>query len=324
MAVPQPLVLNPPRLTGDLRVDNANTNSWLWRFYQQIILEDETRLGRQEDLEAAQADATAALATLADPELVALAALVSAADRLPYFTGSGTAALTTFTAFVRTIADDVDAVTVRATIGLGSLAVLSSVDTPNITDDAVTFAKMQNLSADVIIGAVGAGSPAEISCTAVGRAIIAAATAALQRAALGSTTVGDALFIAVSEAAARAAIGLADSTYTPTHTNLTNLSATTPRVTTYARVGNTVIVGGAFSADPVAPAGATSFEMSLPIASNFANTFECGGTAFSPNVAGQGAGIFGNVANDTAQVQWTSGDIANQEMDFHFIYRVIP
>lgn len=51
-----------------------------------------------------------------DAELAAIAGLTSAADRVPYFTGSGAAALATFTSAARNLLDDADVATMLVTL----------------------------------------------------------------------------------------------------------------------------------------------------------------------------------------------------------------
>jgi hypothetical protein len=66
--------------------------------------------------------------------LTLLAGLAPAADKLPYFTGVGAAAVTTLTTFARTLLDDVDAAAMRTTLGLGTMSLLSAITAANITD----------------------------------------------------------------------------------------------------------------------------------------------------------------------------------------------
>lgn len=72
-----------------------------------------------------------------DTELTGLAGVTSAADKVPYFTGSGTAAVATLTSFLRTVLDDTDAATARGTLGLGTIST-QAANSVTISGGAIT------------------------------------------------------------------------------------------------------------------------------------------------------------------------------------------
>ena len=146
---------------------------------------------------------------------------VSTTDRLlgRQTAGAGDVEEITCTSAGRALLDDVDAAAQRTTLGLGTLATQSGTFSgtssgtntgdqtitltndvtgsgtgsfaTTIANDAVTYAKMQNVSAtDRILGrqSTGSGDVEEITCTAAGRALLDDVDAAAQRTTLGLGT----------------------------------------------------------------------------------------------------------------------------------------
>lgn len=112
-------------------------------------------------------------------------------------------------------------------------------------------------------------------------------------------------------------------TYTPTLTNVTNVTASTAFACQYSRVGNTVTVSGYCNVQATAGTTLTELGISLPIASNLANAQECCGTAAAYGTVNQSGAILADVTNDRASLRYLSVDTTNRSMGFIFTYQVI-
>lgn len=110
--------------------------------------------------------------------------------------------------------------------------------------------------------------------------------------------------------------------YTPSLTNGTNVAASTAYPCQWMRVGNTVTVSGKVAIDATA-AAAMELGISLPIASNFGNDYECAGTGVAAVAGEDAAYIKADAANNRASLNQTKADTSNHDHYFTFTYSVI-
>lgn len=110
-------------------------------------------------------------------------------------------------------------------------------------------------------------------------------------------------------------------TYTPTVSNTTNVDSSTARPNQYFRVGDTVTVSGEVDVDPTA-ALTTSFELSLPIASNFSATDNAGGGGGVNYSTVPGVLVRAVAANDTVQLIYLAGATGSADVHYSYTYLV--
>jgi len=112
-------------------------------------------------------------------------------------------------------------------------------------------------------------------------------------------------------------------TYTPTLTNVANITSTTAYKCQYTRVDNIVTVYGKMEIDATnGTSTVTTVEISLPISSNFTVATDLNGVCFGPVSTANPVSLIANTVNDTASFTYTTSTDIAYIYSFTFSYEV--
>ena len=115
-------------------------------------------------------------------------------------------------------------------------------------------------------------------------------------------------------------------TYTPSLTAVTNIAGTPVAYTsTYMRVGNVVTVSGRVDIQVTTINTNSLLGMSLPVASDFSSSVQCGGMAFvgTTTYGDYGATILADTTNNRAEFRLSPPVATSEGYWFTFTYRIV-
>lgn len=112
---------------------------------------------------------------------------------------------------------------------------------------------------------------------------------------------------------------LLSGTYTPTRTNVTNITSSTVQDAQYIRFGPIVAVSGRCTIDPTSASVATELGLTLPFASTTGLFTMISGVCNSSNGVSISAGVEADISNNRAAIRYIN-TTETASKNFHYVY----